>query len=124
MRQSIPDIPLLAGFIKRTQMVLHLMEKTMNDNDDTNNVVHLITNNEEVEEISAEEKSRQSVVEVLEEMLELAKAGDIKEFVAASVDSDGDACIHISSADYLGAVGLYETGKHIFLTQYHSKLVD
>ena len=32
-------------------MVLHLMEKTMNDNDDTNNVVHLITNNEEVEEI-------------------------------------------------------------------------
>jgi len=95
----------------------------MNDNDDTNNVVHLITNNEEVE-ISAEEKSRQSVVEVLEEMLELAKAGDIKEFVAASVDSDGDACIHISSADYLGAVGLYETGKHIFLTQYHSKLVD
>ena len=56
----------------------------MNDNDDTNNVVHLITNNEEVEEISAEEKSRQSVVEVLEEMLELAKAGDIKEFVFPS----------------------------------------
>ena len=96
----------------------------MNDNDDTNNVVHLITNNEEVEEISAEEKSRQSVGEVLEEMRELANAGDIKEFVAASVDSDGDACIHISSADYLGAVGLYETGKHIFLTQYHPKLVD
>ena len=105
-------------------MVLHQMEKTMNDNDDTNNVVHLITNNEEVEEISAEEKSRQSVVEVLEEMLELARAGEIAELVAASVDSQGDACIHVSSADYLGAVGLYETGKHIFLTQYHSKLVD
>ena len=124
MRQIILGTVLLDGFIKRTQMVRHHMEKTMNDNDDTNNVVHLITNNEEVEEISAEEKSRQSVVEVLEEMLELAKAGDIKEFVAASVDSDGDACIQISSADYLGAVGLYETGKHIFLTQYHSKLVD
>ena len=105
-------------------MVRHLMEKTMTDNDDTDNVVHLITNNEEIVEIPAEEKSKISVVEVLEEMLERAKEGEMTEFVAASVDSDGDACIHISSADYLGAVGLYETGKHIFLTQYHSKLVD
>ena len=96
----------------------------MNDNED-DNVVHLIVaNDSDTDEQSLEEKTRASVVDVLEEMLERARAGEMTEFVAASVDADGDACIHVSSADWLGAVGLYETGKHIFITQYNSKLVD
>jgi|TARA_B110000211_G_C13990489_1_gene513756 hypothetical protein len=99
----------------------------MNDDDDTDNdnVVHLIVANEsDTEEPSLAEKTRASVVDVLEEMLERARAGDITELVAASVDTDGDACIHVSSADWLGAVGLFETGKHIFITQFNSKMVD
>jgi len=97
----------------------------MNDDDDTDNVVHLIVANEtDTEEPSLAEKTRASVIDVLEEMLERARAGDITELVAASVDTDGDACIHVSSADWLGAVGLFETGKHIFITQFNSKMVD
>jgi len=97
----------------------------MNDDDDTDNVVHLIVANEsDTEEPSLAEKTRTSVIDVLEEMLERARAGDITELVAASVDADGDACIHVSSADWLGAVGLFETGNHIFITQFNSKMVD
>ena len=97
----------------------------MNDDDDTDNVVHLIVANEtDTEEPSLAEKTRASVIDVLEEMLERARAGDITELVAASVDTDGDACIHVSSADWLGAVGLFETGKHIFITQFNTKMVD
>ena len=96
-----------------------------NDDDDTDNVVHLIVANEtDTEEPSLAEKTRASVIDVLEEMLERARAGDITELVAASVDTDGDACIHVSSADWLGAVGLFETGKHIFITKFNSKMVD
>lgn len=97
----------------------------MTNNEDDNNVVHLIVaNDSDTDEQSLEEKKEGSVVDVLEEMLERARAGEMTEFVAASIDSDGDACIHVSSADFLGAVGLFETGKHIFITQYNSKLVD
>lgn len=93
----------------------------MNDNDD-DNVVHLnIVSNDEV---SIEDQTRSSVIEVLEEMLERAREGEITELVATSVDADGDACIHVSSSDWLGAVGLYEVGKHIFVTQYNARLVD
>jgi len=94
----------------------------MNDNDD-DNVVHLNVVSKE-EELSPDERNRASVIEVLEEMLERARSGDITELVATSVDADGDACIHVSSADWLGAVGLYEVGKHIFVTQYNERTVD
>jgi hypothetical protein len=89
----------------------------MNDNGDNNdNVVHLnVVNNDEQPH---EEKSRASVVEVLEEMLELAREGEITEMVSCTCDKNGQSFIHVSTADWLGAVGLFEVGKHIFVTQY------
>ena len=94
----------------------------MNDNDD-DNVVHLNVVSKQ-DELSPEELNRVGVVEVLEEMLERAKSGDMTELVATSVDADGDACIHVAGLDWLGTVGLYEIGKHIFITQYNKKPVD
>lgn len=94
----------------------------MSDNDN-DNVVHLNIVSKE-EELSPDERNRLSTIEVLEEMLERARAGDITELVATSVDADGNACIHVSSADWLGAVGLFEVGKHIFVTQYNERTVD
>lgn len=90
----------------------HWRRSMCNDDD---NVVHLnvVTNDE-----TPEERNQASVVEVLEEMLERARAGEMTEFVAASTDENGQSCIHVSAADWLGAVGLYEVGKHIFITQY------
>jgi hypothetical protein len=53
-------------------------------------------------------------------MLEMAQQGVITEFAACSIDNEGDAVIHVSSKDWLGAVGLFETGKHIFITQLNT----
>lgn len=86
----------------------------MNDNND-DNVVHLnVVENTQ----TLEDKGRASSVDVLKEMLELAEAGEITEFAACSVNANGEACIHVSSADWLGAVGLFESGKHIFVNQF------
>jgi hypothetical protein len=88
----------------------------MNDNDDEK-IVHLnVVKNDQ----SLEERGQQSVVEVLQEMLEMAQQGVITEFAACSIDNEGDAVIHVSSKDWLGAVGLFETGKHIFITQLNT----
>jgi len=61
-----------------------------------------------------------AVVEILKEMLKRAESGNMTEFAAASMDEDGDVVIHVSSSDLIGAIGLYETGKHIIMTQYNN----
>ena len=50
----------------------------------------------------------------------MAQQGVITEFAACSIDNEGNSVIHVSSKDWLGAVGLFETGKHIFITQFAS----
>jgi hypothetical protein len=43
--------------------------------------------------------------------------GDIKEFVASSMDSDGICQIHVAAMDLPGSVGLFEIGKHLLIQQ-------
>ena len=64
-----------------------------------------------------EDKQKEALVDVLSHMLELAQNGEIKEFVGATIDKDGDAQIHVATLDLPGAIGLYEIGKHIMITQ-------
>ena len=67
--------------------------------------------------VNAERKAE--LLEVLEEMRKQIEAGEIKEFVACSVNHDGDVQIHASVLDLPGGVGLFEIGK-IQLIQYGS----
>jgi hypothetical protein len=62
-------------------------------------------------------KRREELLEVLEDLKARVEAGEIKEFVAASMNTHGDVQIHASILDTAGGIGLFEIGKHILITQ-------
>jgi hypothetical protein len=64
-----------------------------------------------------EDKRKEDMLEVLNEMRRQIEAGEMVEFVAASLDSDGIAQIHVCAMDMPGSVGLYEIGKHMLIAQ-------
>jgi hypothetical protein len=64
-----------------------------------------------------EDKRKEDMLEVLAEIKSQIEAGEITEFVAASLDSDGLGQIHVSTLDVPGAVGLFEIGKHLLISQ-------
>jgi hypothetical protein len=61
------------------------------------------------------EERKAELLEVVEEIRKLVESGEIKEFVACSMDKDGLANIHVSALDLPGSVGLFEIGKHILI---------
>jgi hypothetical protein len=65
----------------------------------------------------SKEKKKADLLEILDHLRAQVEEGTITEFVAASMDEDGDVQIHAACADFLGAVGLFEIGKHILITQ-------
>lgn len=62
-------------------------------------------------------KRREELLEVLDDLRNKVEAGEIEEFVAASISTDGDVQIHASIFDTAGGIGLFEIGKHILITQ-------
>jgi hypothetical protein len=64
-----------------------------------------------------EDKRKEDMLEVLAEIKSQIEAGEITEFVAASLDSNGLGQIHVSTLDVPGAVGLFEIGKHLLISQ-------
>jgi len=56
-----------------------------------------------------------AMLEVLHEMRNQIEQGKITEFVACSLNDDGDAQIHTSCLDLVGGVGLFEVGKHLLI---------
>jgi hypothetical protein len=62
-----------------------------------------------------EEKRKQDMLSVLDEMRRQIDSGDIVEFVAASIDATGDAQIHVCAMDLPGSIGLFEIGKHLLI---------
>jgi len=69
-------------------------------------------------EDEVKEARKQSLLEVIDEMRSRVEAGDMTEFVGASIDGDNEVNIHVFSLDIPGAVGLFEIGKNILLTSY------
>ncbi len=57
------------------------------------------------------ELRKKEILEVLEEIQKQVEAGEIREFVACSMDRDGLAQLHVSVLDLPGGVGLFEMGK-------------
>lgn len=65
-----------------------------------------------------EEKRKQDMLDVLDEMRRQIEEGNIHEFVAASLDRDGDAQIHVCAMDVPGSVGLFEIGKVLLISEH------
>lgn len=64
-----------------------------------------------------EDKRKEDMLEVLNELRAQIEAGEITEFVACSLDLEGLGQIHVSTLDVPGAVGLFEIGKHLLISQ-------
>lgn len=64
-----------------------------------------------------ESRRKADMVEILDYMKKQVEAGNLKEFVACSLDGDGVSQIHVSTLDMPGAVGLFEIGKHMLIAQ-------
>jgi hypothetical protein len=65
--------------------------------------------------LKKEEERKEEMLEVLEAIKQQIEEGRIKEFVACSLNEDGDAQIHASCLDLVGGVGLFEVGKHLLI---------
>jgi len=59
----------------------------------------------------ANEERKEELLSVVDEIRRQIEAGEIKEFVACSLDDVGVAQIHVSALDLPGSVGLFEIGK-------------
>ena len=62
-----------------------------------------------------DQERKEAMLEVLGEIQRQVEQGEIKEFVACSLNDDGDAQIHASCLDLVGGVGLFEVGKHLLI---------
>jgi DNA polymerase/3'-5' exonuclease PolX len=64
-----------------------------------------------------EQKQREQLLEVLDGVRKMIEEGQIVELVACSIDTEGECQIHVCSNDLVGAVGMFEIGKHILISQ-------
>mgnify|MGYP006270349245 CR=1 FL=1 len=77
------------------------------------NIINLPVTSKEEEKA----KRKADLLEVIDFVRKLAEAGEITEFVGATIDKDGDVTVHVSTFDLPGAIGLFEIGKHIIISQ-------
>ena len=89
----------------------------MSSNDHLKVVQGDFRNKKDVDE-EVRESRKLGMIEVLDEMKARVEAGDMTEFVAASIDAEGEVNIHIFALDIPGAVGLFEIGKNVLFTSY------
>ncbi len=72
-------------------------------------------NSKRKEEIVQEEQKK-AMLAVIDFMKSAIENGDIKEFVACSIDNDGDCQIHVAAMDLPGSIGLFEIGKYLLIS--------
>jgi Ni,Fe-hydrogenase I large subunit len=75
--------------------------------------------NDETEVIDITSKKKEALLDILNHMKEQIESGQIQEFVATSLDKEGEAQIHCYVGDVAVGVGLFEIGKNILMTQYN-----
>ena len=68
-----------------------------------------------IESKAKEEERKIAMLDVLTVIKKQIEDGKIKEFVACSLNDEGDAQIHVSCLDLVGGVGLFEVGKHLLI---------
>ncbi len=72
-------------------------------------------NSRRKEEIIQQEQKK-AMMAVIDFMKNAIENGDIKEFVACSIDDDGECQIHVAAMDLPGSIGLFEIGKHLLIS--------
>jgi hypothetical protein len=65
---------------------------------------------------------KEELLEVLDTMREMVHAGTITEFVATSLNNNGEYNIHASALATCTAVGLYEIGKMMLIERNFNDL--
>jgi hypothetical protein len=65
--------------------------------------------------LKKDQERKEAMLEVLAEIKRQVEEGEITEFVACSMNNDGEAQIHASCLDLVGGVGLFEVGKHLLI---------
>lgn len=78
-------------------------------------------NDDNADVIDFNEKRKQNLLDILEHMKAGIEAGEITEFTATSLDTNGEAQIHCYVGDVAVGVGLFEIGKNILMTQYNGQ---
>ena len=63
-----------------------------------------------------EEQRKLQLLEVVDELKRQIEEGQIKEFVACSINDDSECQIHVCSLDLPGSIGLFEIGKHLLIS--------
>ncbi len=79
--------------------------------------MEVVSINSKRKEQLIEEEQKKAMLQVLDFMRTEIEKGEIKEFVAASLDGDGIAQIHVCAMDLPGSIGLFEIGKHLLINQ-------
>lgn len=64
-----------------------------------------------------QQRRKDEMLEILDYMKKQVETGAIREFISCSLDEDGMTQIHVSTLDVPGAIGLFEIGKHILISQ-------
>jgi hypothetical protein len=87
---------------------------------DNMKIVNINDARKEVEKdvINFQEKRKKDLLDILNEMKIRIESGEIQEFVATSLDDNGEAQIHCMVVDVAVGIGLYEIGKNILMNQY------
>ena len=62
-----------------------------------------------------EEEQKKAMLQVIDCMKDAIEKGEVKEFVACSIDDDGICQIHVAAMDLPGSIGLFEIGKHLLI---------
>jgi hypothetical protein len=78
--------------------------------------MEVISINDHRKEKIQDDEQKKAMLDVLDFMRKEIESGEIKEFVACSLDDDGVCQIHVAAMDLPGSVGLFEIGKHLLIS--------
>ena len=66
----------------------------------------------------ASKKMKDDLLEVLDVLRKKIENDEVTEYIISSMHVDGEVEIYVCAKDFVGAIGLLETGKHNLLSQY------
>jgi hypothetical protein len=78
--------------------------------------MEVISINSKRKEDIQQQEQKKAMLDVIDFIKAQIESDSIKEFVACSIDNDGEVQIHVAAMDLPGSVGLFEIGKHILIS--------
>ena len=78
--------------------------------------MEIVSINSKRKEDIQQQEQKKAMLDVIDFIKAQIESDSIKEFVACSIDNDGECQIHVAAMDLPGSVGLFEIGKHILIS--------